>query len=209
MKKIPTLFMKDQSNKYCKPVFKVQPARDMLPLRKFDGTAMFLSQSGQWYHRRSFKGQTPGNFIRCTLDKYSGKTFGWVPVTADFSYFKMFEEALDQEPYDLHLSPGSREPVYEFGTYELIGEKINRNAESVEGHRLMPHRRAPQVSNVSQLDLHTLKPKEAYDALKMTLEYMPIEGVVFWTPGDAMQAGQIKKIYKPYAKIRRKDFDFS
>lgn len=199
MRKIPTLFCKDQKQRYCIPRYKIVLTPQAVPLQKFDGTAMYLDMQDVW-HRRLTTKSPPPNFVWCTTDRFSGKQTGWVPLRAADPFFKQHYEALQNLPLDLDFMPGHRDERYEPGTYELLGPKINGNPERLSTHRLMPHRHAPQISNISLLEIPTLSVEESYTALKITLENIEIEGVVFWENNNDK--------FAPVAKLRRKDFDY-
>lgn len=166
--------------------------------RKYDGTCM-LFQNDIWYARREVKPNKslPTNFITVEYDKNTGKTFGWVPAI-EGSFVAQWQEALTSPPMDCDVL-NMREGLYESGTYELIGPKINNNPEHVSHHRLMPHKNAQQLGDIQTLELDLVQDvDQVYADLKRTLFYLPVEGVVF----------KDKNMQK-MAKLRRKDFDFS
>lgn len=212
MKKIPTLFMRDHKTGFVIPeinpkaewVFeKAQPA-----LRKYDGTCvgLFLSVKGEiringgvgsgevdkseditgvWLARHTVPGRMlpPDDFIEEEFDPSTGKTFGWIPIEQS-SFYKFFLEA-----------KGDLEAEY-VGTYELCGPKINGNPEGFKKHKLVFHWTAERIANVHVLDIHEMSVEDAYESLKTTLGYMPIEGVIFRSPIHGM------------AKLKRKDFKY-
>lgn len=63
----------------------------------------------------------------------------------------------------------------------------------------MPHNRAQQLGDIQALELDLVQEADlAYAELKRVLFYLPVEGVVF----------KNREMTK-FAKLRRKDFDFS
>lgn len=208
MKKIPTFFTKDKHGRYCIAEINhtklgwIDDLSKLIPLRKYDGTPVYGNAKGEWFYRRAYKmGTTPPGFIECDLDYHSKKSWGWLPVDDDYPFKKYFDEALVLKPFDLDIAPGSREEVYEEGSYELIGPKINGNPEEMSEHRLMPHRRAPQISNIAEIDTE-VEDEVLYEIYKKVIGFMPIEGVVFWINGNEHMES------RPVAKLRKKDFNY-
>lgn len=212
MKKIPTLFVRNHNTGYVIPELNPEAAWVMEKaypaLRKYDGTCVgnFLVVNGEvrthkgvgsgevqnkedisniWMARHTTVGRMrhPENFIEEEFDARTGKTFGWVPIEQS-SFYKFFLEANE----DL-------ETEY-LGTYELCGPKINGNPEGFKKHKLVFHNAAEQLANINVLDIHEMSVEEAYEALKHTLGYMPVEGAIFKSPLNWM------------AKLKRKDFDY-
>ena len=212
MKKIPTLFTRDHNTGYVIPELNPKAAWVMEKaypdLRKYDGTCVgnFLVVNGEvrihkgvssgevqnkediqniWMARHTTVGRMrhPENFIEEEFDPTTGKTVGWVPIEQS-SFCKFFVEARQ----DL-------ETEY-LGTYELCGPKINGNPESFKKHTLVFHWSAEQLANIQVLDIHEMTVEDAYEALKNTLSYMPVEGAIFRSPTHGM------------AKIKRKDFKY-
>lgn len=214
MKKIPTLFVRDYSNGgFVIP--EVNPVaewvmEDAYPAhRKYDGvcTGFFPTVKGEvrinkdigsgevdkaedisgiWMIRREVKQgwEFPDNFEIEQFDPQTKKTFGWVPIQ-ESSYYKYFLDALD----DLKEAPT-------FGTYELCGPKINGNPENFKTQKLVNHEQTELISNIHVLDFHEMSVEDAYEALKETLDYMPIEGVVW----RSAQHGMVK--------LKKKDFRY-
>jgi hypothetical protein len=212
MKKIPTLFVRDFTTGYVIP--EVNPKAECVleeaypALRKYDGTCvgLFLSVKGDirinqgvssgeidskeditavWMARHTVPGRMlpPENFIEEEFDAQTGKTFGWIPIEQS-SFYKFFKEARE----DLKTEY--------LGTYELCGPKINGNPEGFKKHTLVFHYTAEQLANIQVLDIHEMSVEDAYEALKSTLAYMPVEGVIFKSPMHGM------------AKLKRKDFNY-
>lgn len=212
MKKIPTLFVRDHNTGYVipeiNPKAKWVMERAWPAHRKYDGTCVGLfpeidgkvringnigsgeitsttSLSEKWMARQSVPGRMrfPDNFEPEEFDATTGKHVGWVPIEQS-SFHKFLLEA----EKDL-------ENRY-FGTYELCGPKINGNPEEFKRHTLIRHYDTELISNIHVLDIHEMSVDDAYKALKDTFEYMPIEGVVWWSLTDGM------------AKLKRKDFNY-
>lgn len=212
MKKIPTLFLRDFKTGYVIP--ELNPAcewvmQDAWPAhRKYDGTCVGLfptidgevkisggiggsdltsktSLGEQWMARREVKQgyEFPDDFEIEQFDPTTKKTFGWEPIEQS-PFYKHFLEALN----DLDIKY--------FGTYELCGPKINGNNEGYKRHTLVRHYDTELIANVHVLDIHEMSVEDAYEALKHTLGYMPIEGVVWRSLEHGM------------AKLKRKDFNY-
>lgn len=133
MKKIPTLFVRDEetNRKFVKN--EVNPAAkwvldgEGVATRKYDGTCV-LVRDGKLYKRREVKKgkAAPPDFEEVDHDDETGKTVGWVPV-GDGP-----EDALHRETFDNFIDPLD-------GTYELCGPKINGNPEGFDRHVFIPH----------------------------------------------------------------------
>lgn len=202
MKKIPTLFERERGKMI--PVVNELAAwvleEPSFAVRKYDGTCMMLSD--MWYYRREVKnGKTiPKYFVEVDHDRITGHRFGWMPVLSllpngigyeRYSYIKQFEEALDNTSHPMFGNE------FKPGTYELIGPKINQNNEGKSKHWLIPHAQAEQLGNVQALELeHYDSVEEAFNDLRRTLQYMPIEGVIF----KSLDGNKL-------AKLKVKDFD--
>lgn len=133
MKKIPTVFKRDPEDMRrvlpevtpgCEWVF----AGEGVATRKYDGTCTMLDDKGAWWARREVKPgkQAPPNFQAIETDENTGKTVGWEPIDQS-SFAKFHAEAVK--------ATWPETP----GTYELIGEKINKNPERITGHVLVKH----------------------------------------------------------------------
>ncbi len=212
MKKIPTLFVRDFTTGFVIPEImpgcewvmeKTWPAH-----RKYDGTCvgLFLTVNGEvrindgvgsheinskdqigerWMARREVKQghEFPDDFEIEQFDPTTKKTYGWEPIEQS-PFYKFVQEA-----------EAKLEHRY-LGTYELCGPKINGNPENFKEHTLVHHWGTELISNVLVLDIHEMSVKDAYEALKATFEYMPIEGVVWYGYTHGM------------AKLKRKDFNY-
>lgn len=139
--------------------------------RKYDGTCCMI-RDGKLYKRYEVKkGKTPPpDFEAATeVDPNTGKQQGWVPVT-DNPQDKWHREAFSQY-------------VWEDGTYELCGPKVQGNPEKLYHHTLYRH---------GQLNLPDC-PRD-FEGLKRFFQEHDIEGVVWHHPDGRM------------VKIKGKDF---
>lgn len=140
MRKIPTLFVRDEADR-SRVTADVTPGCEWvlrgegIATRKFDGTCVRIRRDGLHGHglaRRLVKpGKTPpAGYIAVETDQVTGITVGWEPV-GQSPFARQFDEAIDELGGFSELLPG---------TYELCGPKINGNPERIEGaHRLLPH----------------------------------------------------------------------
>lgn len=148
--------------------------------RKYDGTCC-LWQGGVLYKRYELKrGKTaPDGFIAAQeADAVTGDMPGWVPV-GDGPDDQYHREALHTM---LHCDIPSAPHIP--GTCELLGPKIQGNAEGCIRHVLMFHDRAEKIN----------APRD-FDGLKIYLtEHNDIEGIVWHHPDGRM------------VKIKGKDF---
>lgn len=186
MRKIPTLFERDESRRYV--TSEVNPLCQWVldgeggATRKWDGTCVHISHI--WYDgprvavemRREVKPgkQHPAGFRLVEHDPTTGKSFGWEPY-GDTGFADFVDEALGDDP--------STDDWPE-GTYELIGPRVNGNPDRAERHALVPHGVArPEV-----------EPERTYDGLREWLTACDWEGLVYHHPDGRM------------AKIKRRDF---
>ncbi len=138
--------------------------------RKWDGTAV-LVRDGRLYKRYTLKpGRTaPAEFEPATdINERTGKQEGWVPV-GDGP-----EDQYHREAFDLMMHGD--------GTYELVGPKVQGNAESRLTHALVAHGADP------------IHDPRTFDELKTYLDGGGIEGIVWHHPDGRM------------VKIKAKDF---
>ena len=176
MKKIPTIFKRDFSNKgsllnelnpYCVWVFNGEG----VATRKYDGTCVKLERNKYFKRREVKKGKKiPDGFIEEEFDKNTGKHIGWIEVDINDKSNKWHIEALRTDLKD--------------GTYELLGPKIQGNPEKYDSHFLIKHSEA-----VIFLDM----PRN-FNGIKQFLADKDIEGIVFHHPDGRM------------AKIKKRDF---
>lgn len=186
MQKIPTLFVRDDNDRrYVLP--KVTPGCEWVLAgegrctRKFDGTCVMFDGSRWWGRREVKPGKPePADFKVVQHDETTGKTVGWEPIQQT-PFYKFWAQATD-----LPAAPDGTGPVWEPGTYELIGPKVNGNPERVQGpHQLVPHGRW----NLGPSD-------RSFESIRDYLRDVvpPIEGFVFHHADGRM------------AKIKRRDF---
>jgi hypothetical protein len=182
MKKMTTLFCKDP-NDLGRVINKINLEnewvyKDAIPTQKFDGTAAAIDTNGYIYKRYDVKEgrEVPKNAIPCQeADKITGHWPHWVKCDRANPADKYFFEAFDREDFEIR-----------HGTYELCGEKINKNPEKIEGHKLLRH-------GSIILDIYDF----SFDAVKNFLSdsLNDIEGIVFHSfAGEEM------------CKIRKSDF---
>lgn len=178
MKKVPTMFVRDPQN-MSRILGQIAPGCEWVAngegvaTRKYDGTCC-LVRDGKLYKRYEVKpgGKPPANFEAAgEVDETTGKIQGWVPV-GDGPEDKWHREAW----------AANRENVD--GTYELLGPKIQGNAESLPHHFLLRHKSAAEFTDTPR----------AFAALKEWLAERDIEGIVFHHPDGRM------------AKVKKKDF---
>lgn len=187
MKKIPTLFVRDEENRRyviaevtsgCEWVVQGEGTAT----RKWDGTCVLLDDNGKWWARREVKPEReiPPNFVPVHHDPVTGKLQGWEPVEQS-AFAKFHAEALSVLP-----SPTGA------GTYELVGPKINRNPDGFDRYALIPH--GYHVWNERE---DILSAPRTYDGVADWLYDRPqYEGIVFHHPDGRM------------AKIKRRDFRY-
>ena len=208
MKKIPTLFVRDPDDmrhvtREVHPECGWVAAGLGVATRKYDGTCVALlytdgevvstqpPTSGpsietvelRWFARREVKSgkQPPIGFIPVEHDETTGKTVGWEPIERS-AFAKWHAQALAS-----HAANFGQE-VFDPGTYELIGVKINGNPERIDpdlGHQLMRHDSAERLLDA---------PRD-FDGLAEYLADFDGEGIV-WHPYPDRRM----------AKIKRRDF---
>lgn len=179
MKKIPTVFVRDQATKLV--VDEVTPgcewvlAGEGIATRKWDGTCCMV-RDGRLFKRYDAKnGKTPPpNFVAAQEpDPITGHWPGWVPV-GDGPADQYHREAWALASHGIATRDG---------TYELVGPKVNNNPEGFSRHLLVPHGYG-QFSNAPR----------AFGQLAALLSEFNVEGIVFHHQDGRM------------AKIKRKDF---
>jgi lipoate-protein ligase A len=165
MKKISTLFKKDPSN-LALIINEIDPQNQWvfdgyaIATRKFDGSAAAII-NGKLYKRYDAKKgkKAPEGSIPCQeADSITGHHPHWVECDNSKPEDKFFVEA-----YDNLIDKQD-------GTYELCGEKVQGNAEKIQGHRLIKH--GSEVLELKSFDFNSFK------------EYLSdpsndIEGIVF------------------------------
>jgi len=180
MKKTPTIFIRDandrkhllpEPNPECDWVFKGEG----VATRKYDGTCCLMKHGALYKRREIKKGKPiPEDFILADRDEVTGKTVGWVPVTAgpdDRWHLEAFRPSLSN------------------GTYELVGPKIQGNPEGLGDHVLLSHEDAEQYPDAPR----------TFTELAEWLSYQDIEGLVFHH-----EDGRMAKIKKRDFGLKRK-----
>lgn len=182
MKKITTLYKKDP-NDLGRVIPEVNSQNEWvfttgIATRKFDGTSCAII-NGELYKRFDLKkGRTlPPNAIPCQEpDSKSGHHPHWVKCNredkGDKWHFIAFDALENKED----------------GSYELCGEKVQKNPEKIEGHRLIKH--GSEVLEITDL---------SFEGLKSFLEVTDIEGIVF----HDSESDEMCKIRKTDFGIRR------
>lgn len=172
MKKIPTIFVRNPSNRAeildqphpdCGWVF----AGEGIATRKYDGTCCKV-EGGRLFKRREVKSgePIPSGFSEEQFDENTGKRVGWLPVNCN-------------DPADrYHCEAFSGQPD---GTYELIGPKVQGNPEKAAAHTLKAHAEAEVFEDCPR----------TMGGLREWLRDRDVEGVVFHHPDGRM--AKIKK----------------
>lgn len=195
MRKIPTLFQRDPSDRrYLLP--EVHPGCQWVldgegaPTRKYDGTCVMFDGVSWWARREVKQGKTPwGVFVPVMTDEATGKAVGWEPI-AQSPFAKFLGQAV------IAVEEDSPQPVtWKEGTYELVGPKVNGNPERRPVHTLLRHADA----EVLGLDIEPLPvPADvAYGLLGPALLHLRdkgVEGIVWHHPDGRM------------AKLKGRDF---
>jgi len=143
--------------------------------RKWDGTCCMI-KDGELYKRYDAKkGKTPPDgFIPAQEpDEVTGHWPGWLIVDINKKEDRWHIEGFNNT--DINLLDN--------GTFELVGPKINGNAEDMERHVLIPHGSDVLVDT-----------PRTFDELKSWLSDKNIEGIVWHHPDGRM------------VKIKKKDF---
>lgn len=179
MKKIPTLFVRDQATHQLVPT--VHPDAvwvldgEGVATRKYDGMTVLIRE-GTAYKRITVKRTDlpPINWepAQESADPETGEWPGWIPLSADSKEDRYLREAIES-------APGG----WEDGTYEAVGPKINGNPEGVLAHELTRH----------GADVLAEVPRD-FDGLRLYLAGGVIEGIV-WHHQDGRMV-----------KIKGKDF---
>ena len=182
MRKIPTLFMRDENDRrYVLP--EVTPgcewvlAGEGVATRKYDGTCCMFDGERWWARREIKPGKSaPDGFVEVEHDPTTGKTVGWEPAEQS-GFAKWITEAVEHK--------GDRAVP---GTYELIGPKVNGNPEGAHAHRLVNHDEDTEV--------YVDAPRD-FDHLRHFLLSQQAEGIVWHHPDGRM------------VKLKRRDFPAS
>jgi len=133
MKKIPTIFLRDQKNMSrvteerhpdCGWVFDGEGVATV----KWDGTSCMIDGAGVWKRREVKNGHPiPSGFVTVDADEVTGKTVGWM-LTGSGPEDRWHREALDQIPRGFGA-----------GTFELLGPKVQGNPYGLEWHVFVHH----------------------------------------------------------------------
>lgn len=128
MKKIPTLFIRDENDRRYVRGF-VNPGCEWVlegegrATRKYDGTCTLFDGHDWWARREVKRGKAhPPNFVEVDYDPTTGKTTGWEPMVQS-PFARFHAEALTA----FHGGPA---------TYELVGPKINGSPDGFDAHVL-------------------------------------------------------------------------
>ena len=176
MKKIPTLFVRNPERR-SELLNQVTPGCEWVlsgegtAMQKLDGTCCMI-RDGVLYKRREVKkGKSdPPGFELSEEDTNTGKRFGWVLVGDG-----------PEDKYHILALPNE---VLADGTYELVGPKIQGNAERYSDHCLVSHGSVP---------LNRIR--RTFESLSLMFRGdFPYEGVVWHHPDGRM------------AKLKKKDF---
>ncbi|WAL66917.1 hypothetical protein ORV05_03710 [Amycolatopsis cynarae] len=175
MRKIPTLFRRNpddmrfvlpEVHPHCRWVLDGEG----VATRKYDGTCVMFD-GAHWWARREVKAgkNPPTGFVEVEHDANTGKTMGWEPA--------------QQSAFWKHLASAMDDRVFEPGTYELCGPKINGNPEGLDRHLLLGHAQAEVIA----------VPRD-FEGLRAAFTGFPHEGVVWHHPDGRM------------AKLKVRDF---
>lgn len=175
MRKIPTLFVRDDSGDITR---EVTPGCEWVfeglgrPTRKYDGTACMFDLYGWWSRRMVREGSTPPpDFMAVYVTKTEPfKTFGWIPM-----------ESSPIRKFHLEALESVVSWKWEYGTYELIGPKINGNPEGLSEHRLQRHAAAETMWLPAKIDFDFLE-----EYFLIDLAPKNIEGIVWHGPAGNM-----------------------
>jgi hypothetical protein len=209
MRKIPTLFVRDPDDmRHVLP--EVHPecgwvlAGEGVATRKYDGTCVMFDDDGRWWARREVKPgkAAPAGFVELDHDPVTEKRVGWEPAEQS-GWAKWLRDAIDNSPQPMSRTT-YRPELFNAGTYELCGPKVNGNPERFDHHVLIRHDHAQPFPEV-QLSLGRAvgAPVEEirdYLAILLTTMHGPggklavVEGIVWHHPDGRM------------AKLKARDF---
>lgn len=177
MKKIPTLFVRDDRDR-SHVTREVTPgcewvlAGEGACTQKWDGTCV-MYDGDRWWARREVKPgkNPPEGWVLVDDDPVTGKRVGWEPA--------------EQSPFAKFLTEATQDRTFVPGTFELVGPKVQGNPDGFDEHTVVRH---------GQLQIG---PEDrSYDSLRDWLRSAvpAVEGFVFHHPDGRM------------AKIKTKDF---
>ena len=183
MRKIPTLFVRDENDRRyvtdqitpgCEWVF---TELGITATRKYDGTCVMLDENGDWWARREIKPgkDAPAGFVAVEYDETTRKSVGWEPVEQS-AFAKWHAEAL------LEADENAEDPWngWKPGTYELIGPKVNGNPERYDAHWLIRH------DDAAVCALPPFNPAGVRRMVRELHEADGQEGIVFHHPDGRM-----------------------
>lgn len=183
MKKIPTLFVKEYTNKHdfvlkneVTPGLEWVINGEGIATVKIDGscTAIIDGVFYKRYDAKKGKIAPEGAIPCCEPDPITGHWPHWLKVDFNNNADKWYSQAYIN----------SNGETLEDGTYEAIGPHFQANPYGLEEERLVKH--GTQIIDVPR----------TYEGLKNFLEENYIEGIVFWKDGE------------PKCKIKRRDYGF-
>lgn len=201
MKKIKTIFDRDWNGNR-QVINKINPGtenfhndfKNIFTTRKWNGTACMIKDNVLYKRYDAKDKEPPKDFIEC--EYFDGKHhLGWVKCDLFNPGDKYHFEAFNRNIFELSdiypngcykgflhgiIQIRNSKNIWLNGTYELIGEKINKNPENVKGHILVYH-------GVDIID--DLKSIE-FNYLKNWFKDKDIEGIVFY---DGLKTAKIKK----------------
>ena len=196
MKKIPTLFKRDQETHLvtdeitpgCEWVF---DNGKVIPTRKYDGTAVLMLHNKIYKRYDCKEGKIPPlDFIPSQVsDENTGHWPGWVYCDHKDNENKYYYEVLRNMYMESDYNPFI---LIANGTYELIGPKINGNPEKIKEHKFIKH--GDDVIDYDEFNDFKL----TYFSIKTYLETHDVEGIVFYRDHVSM--------FTAKAKIKKKDF---
>src|SRR5271157_2683830 len=183
MKKIPSVFVRDMETMLLTEV--VTPGCEWVldgegrATKKHNGMAVMIGDHGVYKRYDAKHGKTPPpDFMPCQEpDAKSGHWPGWVPANKGRPNDKWIFEALE-----------NGDNLFEKGTYELCGPRINTNREKLKDHELIKHGSV----KVKELDMDYRN----YASIRMDLirEGSDNEGIVYHHSDGRM------------AKVKYRDF---
>jgi hypothetical protein len=191
MRKIPTLFRRDENDRRyvtreVNPDCRWVLDGEGVATRKLDGTCC-LVEGGTFFKRYEVKKgkSAPAGFVPANdVDAETGKQAGWVPVGEGP------DDRYHREAWDAWQS--GHGTVSPDGTYELLGPKVQGNPESYPAHALVSH------ATGTGFDADVPEPTRDFDGLRDWLLTVAasqgFEGIV-WHHSDGRMA-----------KLKRRDF---
>lgn len=190
--------------------------------RKLDGTCCLISNEGIFYKRREIKKSCKEknthdvnkcDFILVEKDEITGNELGWIPVSINNPSDKWHVDAINNQVFNLSIeelenrqiptnyipTPKNILKMFNPGTYELLGPKVQGNKEKdITSSYFNRHVLIQHGSVEIDRDVFCIDPR-SYDEMKIYLERHPnIEGIVWHWP---QEDGSVKM-----AKIKGTDF---